>query len=315
MRSNKARIGLETLENRALLAGTVYFQEATSSVVVNDKVGTVDLALTSYVDPSLSVSPPVTVTVGTSGGTAVAGVDYQPVQQTFTLTPPSPDGNPPSVAQLTIPILPGPASLGTRVLQVSFSPASSAAYGTPNEYVVITHGSDTTSPYIMNSQALTQGGKVVAFALQFSKPMALGPVTNLANYEVVSPKSKLDIGDAMMSENRGLIYTHVIAMKSATYDASTNTVYLVPTKPVVPNQAAARLNLAFQVGSPITTSFSSLTDTSGNPIELDTDSQELGIFAQDPPVTKASTSVLSYLSLTPAHAATKPVAKATHKAK
>ena len=248
----KAKFKLESLESRALLTATVYFQEATSSITVNDRVGTVDLALSVYSDPNLSVTPPVTVTVGTSGGTAVPGVDYQPVQQTFALTPGSLTlgGKLPTVAHLKIPILPGPASLGTRVLQVSIAPASAAAYGTPNEYVVITHGSDTTSPYIVNSQALTQGGKVVAFALQFSKPMALGPVTNVANYEVVSPKSKMETGDAMMSENRELIYTHVIGMKSATYDPTTNTV-----------------------------------------------------------------SVLSFLSLTPTHGATKPVVKPTHKAK
>ncbi len=317
MKTKKAKIKLESLESRALLTGTVYFDEPTSTVTVNDQVGTVDLSLRAYSDPNnlMNATPPVTVTVSTTGGTAVPGVDYTPVQQTFTITPMTPGGGPPTVAHLTIPILPGSASLGTRVLQVSISPASSAANGTPNEYVVINHGTDTTSPTIVNSQALTQGGKVVAFALQFSKPMAPGTVTDLADYEVVSPKSKMEIGSAMMSESAGLFYSNVIAMKSATYDASTNTVYLVPTKPLVPNQAAARLHLAFQVGSPTTTNFSSLTDTSGNPIEFDTWSQELGRFATGPQVTKASTSMLSYLSLAPAHAKTKPAAKITHKTK
>jgi hypothetical protein len=85
--------------------------------------------------------------------------------------------------------------------------------------------------------------------------------------------------------------------------------------PISTTSGTPSLGVPFQVGSPVTTSFSSLTDTTGNPIELDTSSQELGIFAEDPLVAKASKSVLSYLSPTPAHAANRPVAKATHKAK
>ena len=103
------------------------------------------------------------------------GVDYTPVQQTITLTPDS------SMSTVAIPILPGPASLGTRILLVTISPTPGVPQGA-SELIVITHGTDTTAPYVVKSQALTQAGKVVAFSVQFSKPMAIGPVSNLANY-------------------------------------------------------------------------------------------------------------------------------------
>jgi hypothetical protein len=316
MRPKIARIGLETLEIRALLSTTVVFEDSTPQVV-NDKVGTVAVnfsAQNATGDPT-----PVTVTVATGGGTAVPGVDYTPVQETVTLTPGT-ASNPPSpfpYAQLTIPILPGPASLGTRVLQVSIAPTPDSPQG-QTEDIVITHGTDTTSPYAVSSHALTQGGKVVAFSIQFSKPMAVGPVTDVTNYAAAAPVSRSQIGSLSLSPAYGMFFTNTIPLKSAIYDASANTVYLVPVNPVKPSKIsrlAARMHHDFQVGSPPTAGFSNLVDTSGNPITSDSPDDifaSIGYFAKFSTAAPASPSVLSYLfgAATP-----KGNAKASHKVK
>ena len=61
-------------------------------------------------------------------------------------------------------------------------------------------------------------------------------------------------------------FTKNIPLKSAIYDAATDTVYLVPMNKVKPN---AKWRYPFQVVSPnpsVTPGVSNLTDTSGNPI-------------------------------------------------
>jgi hypothetical protein len=261
---------------------------------------------------------PDTFAFSTSGGTAVPGVDYSPVPQTITLTPnpntPPPVGEPSKA--VSIPILPGPASLGTRVLEVSVPQSPSNPQQT-TEYIVITHGTDTTSPYVVSSQALTQGGKVVAFSIQFSKPMAVSSVTNLANYVAAAPKSSLEVAGTMMSDGglNQVDYTKNIPLKSAIYDAATDTVYLIPVKPEIPNKVAARFHIEFEVGSPPSTSFSNLVDTSGNPIASDNTYDNIGTLAQFSQVTKASPSTLAYLFGTPTQTKPTPKPKHGHKVK
>src|SRR5262245_38779239 len=92
MRSTRARFGLEGLESRALLTATTVGFNDFPVQSVNDKVGTVDVNV--GLSGAKRNSAPVTVTLSTSGGSAVPGVDYTPVQQTITLTP----GNAPGPA-------------------------------------------------------------------------------------------------------------------------------------------------------------------------------------------------------------------------
>ena len=304
MRSTKSKLRVENLESRALLATYVGFNDAPVQVV-SDQVGTVDVNVVLNInDPSDSA--PETVTLTTGGGTAVPGVDYTPVQQTITAT------NGPQ--QVAIPILPGPASLGSRILQVSLSPTPGAPQG-QSEYIVITHGTDTTSPSVVKSQALTQGGKVVAFSVQFSKPMAIGPVSNLANYAVAAPDSGVELGTSL--EGGFPAFTKNIPLKSVTYDAATDTAYLVPVTPVKPyafvpaNKVKMYIHgiYPFLIESPssfeatepplppsqlpapeVNQGISNLTDTSGNPI-ADPDgtggSPSPGTFFSPPQVAKA----------------------------
>jgi hypothetical protein len=314
MRSTNARIWLENLENRALLATTAGFENDFPQVV-SDKVGTVDVSVGAWGDPGDTA--PVTVTLTTGGGTAVPGVDYTPVTRTITLTPTTTSVSVPST-QVAIPILPGPASLGTRVLQVSLSPSPGAPQG-QSVAIVITHGTDTTSPYVVSSQALTQGGKVIAFSLQFSKPMTTGQVTNLANYVAAAPKSVLQVAGTVMGPGNSITYTTNIPLKSAIYYAPTNTVYLLPVNPVKPNKInkiAAKIGVEFEIGSPNSASFSSLADTSGNPIASGNPAIDsfpnIGSFVQFTEQAKASPSVLSYLFGTPTQAKARGNAKFTH---
>jgi len=325
MRSTRARMLLENLESRALLTTSAGFC-LPEPQVVSDKVGSVDVSVQLFSNDA-SAPTPETVTLTTSGLTAVPGVDYTPVQQTITLTPDK-------SSTVAIPILAGPASLGTRTLQVTISPTPGAPQGA-SQMIVITHGTDTTTPYVVNSQALTEGGKVVAFSAQFSKPMAIGPVTNVANYAVAAPTSPLEIGALILGGSP--TFSKYIPLKSAIYDAATDTVYLVPVKKVKP--LSLHTHFAFLVESPYAfeatlqdlkatptntpanaADFSNLTDTSGNPIAMDaTGNSDLvtsdGTFSGQPQFAKASASVLSYLFGTPAPTTSKAKAKPAHKAK
>jgi hypothetical protein len=287
MRSIKAGMRLETLESRALLTTTVGFIDRFTQDV-SDKVGTVDVSI-GFLASDPKGSGPVTVTVSTGGGTAVPGVDYTPVQKTFTLTSSSISGpSPTEFAQVAIPILRGPASLGTRTLQVSVSPTPGAPQG-QSEFIGIHHETDTTNPTVVQSQALTQAGYVVAFSIQFSKPMAIGPVTNLANYAVAAPAAPVDVPLISTSFSKN------ISLKSVTYDATNDTAYLVPmTKLKIRyvalyggfgSSVSGEFQNYYQIESPavlaaamqakqassgtppaLNQSLSTLTDTSGNPL-------------------------------------------------
>jgi len=318
MRSTRARVLLENLENRALLTTYVGFNDDLVQVV-SDKVGTVDVNV-GLSSNNTSAPTAETVTLTTRGLTAVPGVDYTPVQQTITLTPSNP------TKQVAIPILSGPASLGTRTLQVSVPPTPGAPQGQV-EYIVIQHGTDTTSPYVVDSQALTEGGKVVAFSVQFSKPMAIGPVTNLANYAIGTPSSPIALAYSLSGGAGALSKT--IPLESAIYDAATDTVYLVPVSKVKtsrdffvesPSENEANLqamNVRPTNNPAIAQPFSNLTDTSGNPIAAGPNgtSNSLCNFSAEPQLAKASPSVLSYLFGTPTPATPKVKPKPTHKTK
>jgi hypothetical protein len=307
MRSTRARMLLENLESRALLTTSVGFVIPFPQVV-SDKVGTVDVSFQVFSD-NASAPTPETVTLTTNGLSAVPGVDYTPVHQTIALTPNS-------SSTVSIPILPGDASLGTRTLQVSLAPTSGAIQGA-SQLIVITHGTDTAPPIVVQSQALTDRGKVVAFSLQFSKPMAIGPVTNVANYGSAAPRSLKEVVGAALNYSASSAYTKNIPLKSAIYDAATNTVYLLPVNKVTPSRI--RSPYPFQVVSPnptIAAGVSTLTDTSGNPVTSGDPISLVGIagrFAATPRLAKASPSILTYLFGTPAPGA--PKAKPTHKAK
>jgi hypothetical protein len=300
MRAKKSRVGLENLESRALLTSSVGFGDFPTTVV-SDRVGMVDVHVNmATVVGTESSATPVTLTRTTGGGTAVPGVDYTPVQQTITLTP-NTSSDPMSadpMVTVRVPILPGSPSMGTRVLPVTLSPTPGNPQG-QTEYIVITHGGDTTPPTVLNAQALTLGGKVVAFSIQFSKPMDPATVANLANYAAAAPKSALEAGASLMGTSSSVSYSKSIPLKSVVYDATSNTAYLIPVSPTKPNNRIRR-PFEFQVGSPAPTTFSNLRDTSGNPINslavtglVDT----AGSFVQQAMVTKASPTVLAFLHL------------------
>ena len=240
--------------------------------------------------------------------TAVPGLDYTPMRQTIALTPNS-------SSSLTIPILPGPAALGTRTLEVTIPPSPAAPQGSA-QLIVIQHGPDKTPPHIVDSQALTQRGRVVAFSIQFSEPMALGPVTNLANYSIAAPRSSKEVAEAVFNQGSVAPYSKTIPLKSATYDAASNTVYLVPVDPVRPS--GIRSLYSFQVLSPAPANaagFSNLTDNSGNPINSYDSADSIDGHAKDlPRLVKVSPAISSSLFGTPAHAVPRGRVKPQHQA-
>ncbi len=325
MRLTSARVVLENLERRSMLTASVGFF-GPQVQVVNDKVGTVDVSAMLQNNNDISL-PTQTVTLTTSGGTAVPGVDYTPVQQTISLTPNTTTLMP--TQSVSIPILPGPASLGTRTLEISISPTPGAPQG-QKEFIVITHGTDTTTPYVVNSQALIQNDKVVAFAIQFSRPMAYSTVTDLSNYAVGVVSSLSQAALAATTGTSG--FSKTVPLKSALYDASNSTVYLVPAGKVKPSSHywvespdALQIGLqilqtkpADQLAFPAT--MSKLTDTVGNPIAQSAEGNE-GFMSTDGEFglpfrnAKASPSALAFLFGTTTSATPKGKAKPAHRGK
>ena len=174
--------------------------------------------------------------------------------------------------------------------------------------------------------------------------MEIGPVSNLANYTVAAPGSALELTTAGLPMGGWAAFTKNIPLKSVTYDATTDTAYLVPVTPVKPfafvpadkvKIVSHKAPYPFLLESPssfeatwpvlpashapypvISEGISNLTDTSGNPIADPAGnggSPTPGDFYSLPQLAKASPAALSYIFGTPTHAV--PKAKPGHKAK
>ncbi len=128
----------------------------------------------------------------------------------------------------------------------------------------------------------------------------------------------------------GGAFSKTIPLKSAIYDPTSDTVYLVPVskvkrslffevEPPFVNQANLQAINAKPTNEPlINEGFSNLTDTSGNPIASFPGSNLFstdGNFFAPTQITKASPAVLSYLFGTPTPATPKVKPRLTHKAK
>jgi hypothetical protein len=206
-----------------------------------------------------------------SGGTAQPGVDYLPENQIVNFAA----GETSKTVQ--IPVLPGNSAEGTRVLQIHMSQAPGSP-PTSRAFLLITRNADTTPPAVSTTKMLTKGPYVTGFVITFSKDMATGPVQDVNNYVVDSPRSLLP------AKVPGLTTaSREVRLKSAVYNAATHSVTLTtagrvrksPFFMILDPQSAYALKLASQFTTGIPSApppvplpqLSQITDTTGNPLD------------------------------------------------
>lgn len=265
-RTKSCPLGAEALEDRKLM--TVDFQQG--FYAVGDKAGAALVTLIRWDGATKGVAnqqnEQATLTV--SGGTATSGVDYQPVHATVTFAPGQ------TSQTIAIPVLSDPGA-GTKVVHLTLAPSADVPRGAA-AYLSIQHGPDTTPPHVSATNLLTKGPFVTGFQITFNKPMDPAQVQNVDNYVVQDPKTT--------RHTRGNTVTtaSAIPLQSASYDANTNTVTLVPADRVrrSPYYEIESKQLAESMSALASTSLtdvtglqimSPITDTSGNALDSNTD--------------------------------------------
>ncbi|MBX6315077.1 MAG: hypothetical protein IRY99_19505 [Isosphaeraceae bacterium] len=286
-RSRSARLGLEPLEARELLTIVL---GSNSVQIVSDQVGSITISVDRVLPPGATkFEGKESATVATVGGTAVPGVDYEPVRETITF-----EGQE-RHKMVTIPILPDFQNTTGRSILVAIDdapypsnmpdpsgPAVVPAFvrGTgdfnptvhqndpKNAIIHVVHRTDLTPPTVKEAHLITRGNKVTGFVLTFSKDMAPGPVEDVRNYVV-----REDISTWQPRWARGLPRPDFtgqnpppatpVPLKSAEYNPKTRSVTLTPVTPVkvspyywVENPQILQPNGTVQP--------SPLTDTAGN---------------------------------------------------
>jgi hypothetical protein len=300
-RARKALLEAQQLEARQLM--TVSFENTVYTA--NGQLGPATITLQDYFTgvpgegPATATQGADVAYVSTAGGTAVAGVDYTPVNETVTFQPGQ------TSQPIQIPVLPAPASDGTRVLGIDVS-SSPGGPPTSEAFLIITHSSDTTPPQIIASKALTRGAYVTGFVLTFSKDMAPGPVQDVSNYAVENPRSY------RLVRGKQWLTSRTVPLSSAVYDPTTRSVTLTlahrikefPTITISDAQLEEETNavgLNPATSTPPLAAISPITDTTGNPIADSLAGPSVGHFYATVGVTKAGKRLakISLMAATP----------------
>ena len=280
-RTSKALFEAQQLEPRQLMTAAFSKSVYTSS----DQAGSASISLqsfTSLIPPGqpAAASAADQAYLSTSGGTAVAGVDYTPVNETIAFQPGQTSQN------IQIPVLPAPASDGTKIVDLLIL---SSPGGAPisEAYLVINHSSDTTSPQVVASRALTKGPNISGFVLTFSKDMAPGPVQDVSNYAVVNPHSYRFVN------HKQWVSSATVPLSSAVYDPRTHSVKLtlahrLKKSPIIMitdsqleqgmNAAGNSVSTANEFVPAVSPAISPITDSTGNPIAGSSDPASDGHF-------------------------------------
>ena len=263
-RDKTCRLGAELLEDRNLM--TVDFSQG--FYAIGDRAGVAMITLIRY-DGTKGTANQNTeqaqLTVG--GGTASPGVDYQPVSATVTFGPGQ------TSQTLAIPVLSKPGS-GTKVVHLTLAPSTDVPHGAA-AYMSIMHGPDTTPPHVASTNLVTKGGLVTGFQITFSKPMDSAQVQDVNNYVVQNPRTTRHVRGSAVT------LAGAVPLRSAVYDASTNTVTLIPAGRVRVSQyfeiESSQLSQAMTARSTSTTDVTKLAimspvaDTSGNALDSNSD--------------------------------------------
>jgi hypothetical protein len=202
----------------------LYSQQTTSADV--------KLTLTGQASRREAVPVQVTTIDGPNGGTAVAGAQYLPLNETVTFQPGE------TTKTVSVPLVQGAANPGqvTVALQATAMTPDSPTASTK---ITIDKRADMTGPQITRSRLLVDGGQVQGIALTFSEPMDKRSVERVANYTVWDYSRKPTVGDwfsAILTSGKKDPFAPLpVRLKGALYDEATQTVTLVPRRPLIPS--------------------------------------------------------------------------------
>jgi uncharacterized repeat protein (TIGR01451 family) len=217
------------------LPGTIQFDTTMSAVTENSG------SITLLVDRINGTLGTVSANYFTANFTAVAGVNYGASSGTVTFAPNQ------SFATITIPILHDGAVTPNLGFFVGLNnPTGGASIGQQavSGVIVVNTDRDLVPPVVTSLIAIPNGNQIDGFAIAFSKAMDPTEASNVSNYSILLTGSgAVNVGTP-------------VPLAAAVYNASNNTVILVPTAPL-PSNRFFEVVANGSVGN-------SLHDTSGN---------------------------------------------------
>jgi len=207
----------------AVLSKAVSVQFATANYTVNSSAGVATINVLRTGNTTTTVS----VNYATSNGTATAGVNYVAASGTLTFQPGQ------TLQRFAVTILPNTSQAsGSKTVNLTLSqPMGGAALGsisTATLTIVLVPGppspplNPTNSPQVTSEQIIVNGRAITAIALTFSQTLDAARADYLGNYGYF----------AFTGGPRSAPPTSLISLRSAVYNASTNTVTLTPSSPL-----------------------------------------------------------------------------------
>lgn len=240
-RSRRERLGLrprvEGLEGRVALAadgalsGVTLDLRPTGEGLYSQQTPHADVKLVMRTPGPRREAVPVRVATvdGPNGGTAIAGQQYVPVDETVTFQPGE------TTKMISVPLVEGAANPGQVTVALQATALTAEAPSTMTKITIDKRG-DMAGPRITRSRLLTENGQVRGIALTFSEPMDRRGVEKVANYTVWDYSRKPTVGDwfsTILSSGQNNAFKPLpVAVKTALYDEATKTVTLVPRRPL-----------------------------------------------------------------------------------
>ncbi len=210
---------------------------------------------------------PLQVRVTTDASSPYVGVNVGAVDQVVTFAPNQYD------AALTVPIIAGAANPGEVDVELTMTPVDpppglAVTMQVPVDELRIMAADATSPPAIVAMNGTPQGLQLI-----FNKPMDPAQASNVTNYAVYANSFHSSSHDEFLGVviNFSTVRTPV-PLKAAVYDAATNTVTLIPRRPILsygmgftvtqgaPSRAARRTNA-------VAAAAHGLMDLDGHPIE------------------------------------------------
>ena len=199
---------------------------AVSSLTVDEDAGDATIQVVRTGDDSMAVS----VDVATYAGTAVAGVNYTPLDQVLSFAAGQ------DSQTVTIPVRnDGVVTPDLTASVVLSSPTSGVSLGTPSTMTLVIHNVDqnagttgtgsTSNPLVTPDRVqlvLSKKHRVAEILVGFSGDVDATEADSTATYRLAAARK----GHSFTSRN-----VRTIRLRSATYDGTSDTVILVPTSP------------------------------------------------------------------------------------
>jgi len=242
-----------------------------------------------------------TVNYLASGGSAVAGVDYQPVAGTLTFGPGV------LTQSFTVPILINPLIKGNETVLLGLSGATGGtSLGSPSlaDLIIVDDGVDRMGPHVTSVKAVAGPYGVAEIAVTYDEPVDPARAVNLLNYGY-------SVRTAGRDGKLGTKDDRLVGLCPATYNPATLTVTL-PLAVAVPN--GTKLLFAINATTDVPGVGVGVSDLLGNLLDGNNDGHPGGDYAATVVAQPAPSTVSAKSARSKAKPAGHPVAVTTAKA-